>query len=54
VVESLPKGLDAPIESGGAGLSGGESQLLAFGRVFLKNPGLVILDEPSSRLDPGN
>ena len=26
--------------------------MLAFARVFLKDPGLVILDEPSSRLDP--
>ena len=33
-------------------LSAGEAQLLAFTRVFLKDPGLVILDEPSSRLDP--
>ena len=28
------------------------AQLLAFARVYLKNPGLVILDEASSRLDP--
>jgi len=34
------------------GLSAGEAQLLTFTRVFLKNPGLVILDEASSRLDP--
>ncbi|MCK7527432.1 MAG: ATP-binding cassette domain-containing protein [Ignavibacteriales bacterium] len=33
-------------------LSAGEAQLLAFTRVFLRNPGLVILDEASSRLDP--
>ena len=44
--------IGAPLTAGGAGLSGGESQLLAFARVFLKDPGLVILDEPSSRLDP--
>ncbi|HZB95827.1 MAG TPA: ABC transporter ATP-binding protein, partial [Herpetosiphonaceae bacterium] len=30
----------------------GEAQLLAFTRVLLKDPGLVILDEASSRLDP--
>jgi ATP-binding cassette, subfamily B, bacterial len=35
-----------------SGLSAGEAQLLAFARVFLKDPGLVILDEASSRLDP--
>jgi ATP-binding cassette, subfamily B, bacterial len=34
------------------GLSAGEAQLLAFARVFLRDPGLVILDEASSRLDP--
>jgi ABC-type multidrug transport system fused ATPase/permease subunit len=48
----LPKGLNTPLEAGGGGLSAGEAQLLAFVRVFLRNPGLVILDEPSSRLDP--
>ncbi len=35
------------------GLSAGEGQLLAFARAFLKDPGLVVLDEASSRLDPG-
>jgi ATP-binding cassette subfamily B protein len=34
------------------GLSAGEAQLLALGRVFLRDPGLVVLDEASSRLDP--
>jgi ATP-binding cassette, subfamily B, bacterial len=48
----LPQGLDTELESGGKGLSAGEGQLLAFARVFLKDPGLVILDEASSRLDP--
>jgi ATP-binding cassette subfamily B protein len=47
-----PKGLDTELESGGRGVSAGEAQLLAFARVFLRNPGLVILDEASSRLDP--
>ena len=51
-LESLPEGLDTRMRSGGAGLSAGEAQLLAFTRVFLKDPGLVILDEASSRLDP--
>ena len=40
-----------PLLSTGA-LSAGEAQLLAFARVFLRDPGLVILDEASSRLDP--
>ena len=47
----LPHGLDTVLAAHG-GLSAGEAQLLAFVRVFLKNPGLVLLDEASSRLDP--
>jgi ABC-type multidrug transport system fused ATPase/permease subunit len=47
-----PKGLDTHLEGGSTGLSSGEAQLLAFARVFLKDPGLVLLDEASSRLDP--
>ena len=45
-------GLDKRLGAGGQGLSAGEQQLLAFARVFLQDPGVVILDEPSSRLDP--
>ena len=48
----LPEGLDTELAAGGAGLSAGEAQLLAFARVFLKDPGVVVLDEASSRLDP--
>jgi len=43
-------GLDSEMLAGG--VSAGEAQLLAFARVFLRDPGLVILDEASSRLDP--
>jgi ATP-binding cassette subfamily B protein len=48
---TLPKGLDTLL-TGSGGLSAGEGQLLAFARVFLRDPGVVILDEASSRLDP--
>lgn len=47
----LPGGLDTELSASGS-LSAGEAQLLAFTRVFLKDPQLVILDEASSRLDP--
>lgn len=47
----LPHGLDTPI-AGATSLSAGEAQLLALGRAFLQDPGLVILDEASARLDP--
>jgi ATP-binding cassette subfamily B protein len=49
--QSLPAGLDTPL-AGTQSLSAGEAQLLAFARVFLADPGLIILDEASSRLDP--
>jgi ATP-binding cassette subfamily B protein len=51
-LESLPQRLDTALEAGGKGLSAGEAQLLAFARLLLRDPGLVILDEASSRLDP--
>jgi ATP-binding cassette, subfamily B, bacterial len=49
---SLPAGLDTMLGAGGGALSAGEAQVVAFLRIGLQNPGLVILDEPSSRLDP--
>jgi ATP-binding cassette subfamily B protein len=51
-LDSLPDGLDTRLDSGSNGLSAGQAQLLAFTRVFLRNPGVVVLDEASSRLDP--
>jgi ATP-binding cassette subfamily B protein len=44
--------LNTVLDTGSHSLSAGEAQLLAFTRVFLSDPGLVILDEASSRLDP--
>ena len=49
---ALPEGLETELAPGGGGLSAGEAQLLALVRVFLKDAGLIILDEASSRLDP--
>lgn len=51
-LDSLPDGLDTMLESGSGGLSAGQGQLLAFTRIFLENPGVVVLDEASSKLDP--
>ncbi len=48
---TLPDGLDTRLGSDGAGISAGEAQLLAFTRVLPTNPGLIIFDEASSRLD---
>jgi ATP-binding cassette subfamily B protein len=50
--QSLSEGLDTVLQTGSQGLSAGQAQLLAFARVFLRDPDLVILDEASSRLDP--
>ncbi|MER6005459.1 ABC transporter ATP-binding protein [Nonomuraea angiospora] len=44
----LPGGLDTELRE----VSAGEAQLIAFARAFLADPGLVVLDEASSRLDP--
>lgn len=55
-LSSLKDGLDTPLstefEENGVSLSGGESQKVAIARVFYKNANLIILDEPSSALDP--
>jgi ABC-type multidrug transport system fused ATPase/permease subunit len=51
-LRSLPNGLNSEMQNSGHNLSAGEAQLLAFARIFLREPGLVILDEASSRLDP--
>jgi ATP-binding cassette, subfamily B, bacterial len=48
----LPAGLDTVLGPTDRGLSAGEAQLVALARVFLEDPGLVVLDEASSRLDP--
>ena len=49
---ALPEGLDTPLGPQGSGVSAGEGQLLAFARAFLVDPGVVVLDEAASRLDP--
>ncbi|NJM98362.1 MAG: ABC transporter ATP-binding protein [Phormidesmis sp. RL_2_1] len=51
-LNGLSQGLNTELGADSGGLSAGQAQLLAFARVFLKDPGLVILDEASSRLDP--
>jgi ABC-type multidrug transport system fused ATPase/permease subunit len=48
----LQYGLDTILEASATSLSAGEAQLLAFSRIFLHDPGIVVLDEASSRLDP--
>ncbi|GAC86814.1 ABC transporter cysteine exporter CydD [Gluconobacter thailandicus F149-1 = NBRC 100600] len=48
----LPAGLETRIGEGGFGLSGGQAQRIAIARAFLKNAPILLLDEPTSHLDP--
>ena len=48
----LPEGLETRIGEGGFGLSGGQAQRIAIARAFLKNAPILLLDEPTSHLDP--
>lgn len=47
----LPRGLDTMIGERGFGLSGGEARRIALARVFLRDPQLLLLDEPTAFLD---
>jgi ATP-binding cassette subfamily C protein CydD len=49
----LPQGLDTLVGEGGFGLSGGQAQRVAVARAFLRDAPLVLLDEPTTHLDPG-
>lgn len=52
-VKSHPKGLDMQIIDGGDGLSVGQRQSVGLARLFLQDPQIVLLDEPTASLDQG-
>lgn len=45
-------GIDRELGAGGSGISAGEAQLLSLARVWLRRPDLIVLDEPTARVDP--
>ncbi len=51
-LDRLPDGLDTEVRERGSRFSAGERQLVALGRAFLADPGIVVLDEATSNLDP--
>ena len=53
IIRNHPRGLDMPLGEDGLGLSGGQKQIIALARMTLRDPKVVLLDEPTTSLDQG-
>lgn len=51
LLQTHPKGLQLEIHEGGTGLSGGQKQLVNLTRIFLRQPSIWLLDEPTASMD---
>ena len=51
IIRNHPRGLDMPLGEDGLGLSGGQKQIIALARMTLRDPRVVLLDEPTTSLD---
>lgn len=50
-IRKLPQGLDYLVQEGGSGLSGGQKQAILLARLLIRDPSVVLLDEPTSTMD---
>jgi ATP-binding cassette subfamily C protein LapB len=54
IASNLPDGYETLLTEGGKGLSGGQRQAICIARVFVGDPQIIIMDEPSSAMDSGS
>src|SRR5699024_11461052 len=52
LVESLPRGMDTQMDEMGKRFSGGEQQRIAFARILLQDTPIILMDEPTTGMDP--